>query len=1197
MSADPSSADGSPLGRLAEEFVERHRRGEHPSLTEYASRYPDLADEIRDLFPALVVMEQLKPGEAERTDPSGDGAAAGAAPEQLGDYRILREVSRGGMGVVYEAEQVSLGRHVALKVLTAHSLVDPRLLARFRREARAAARLHHTNIVPVFGVGEHEGVHYYVMQFIQGMSLAEVGRELRRLRRPTPAAEPDPGCRLASARSGEVSALDLARSLLTGRFAPAEAAPGDTDRPGALEVHRPESAPSTLSLFPGRAATTVTMGPGPAARAPSGGPPMEEGSSPSEVHLPGTSEAATLSGASRPYWRGVARIGLQAAEALAYAHGQGILHRDIKPSNLLLDLQGTVWIADFGLAKSSAGDDLTHTGDVVGTLRYLAPERLRGQADARSDVYSLGLTLYELLASRPAFDAADRERLVRQVADAAPPRPRALNPEVPRDLETIVLKAIDREPARRYPTAEALAEDLRRFVDDRPIQARRVGMAERAWRWSCRNPALASTTAALAVLLLAVAAGTSLAAFRFRDMAKMLESNLYFSDIALVHRECQAGNPGRAERLLDGCPPRLRDWEWHYLKRQSHTALLRIPAHDDYVFSVAYNHDGTRLASASQDGTARVFDAATGRLIHVLRGHSPDICWRVTYSRDGTLLASSGRDKTVKIWDAATGRLIQTLSGHPSVVWGVDFSPDGRLLASSCVGVVKLWDTETWREIHTLPGGWYVQFSPDGRLLASSGFDLLIWDTAALSRETSPVARTLGPKGSFTRMAFNPDSRSIAVVTRDNLVKILDVESGREILSLLQGRDQAWAVAYSPDGRYLASPGGNQTALVWETQTGRLLRTFRGHTAGPNAVVFSPDSRRLASASVDGTVMVWDVAHLEEPAGQEARTLAAHSGPVLGVVHCPKGRYFATVHGTEVEPLAEGRQEPARVEAVTIWDATTGREVRTLPVPNPTTSACHDVAFDSDFGRIAWARGNGTVELRDAASSRLILTIPGHTDFVWRVTFSLDRRWLASASPDRTVRVWDAATGRQRFHALPGFRDLIEGLRFSPDGRCLAQVGMDLDLLHPGFVRVWDAATGRSLATMGESFDFGRMAFHPDSRRLARSAGAEIFILDLATHREPIHLRGHSDFITGLALSPDGRRLASASKDGTVKLWEPATGREILTLLHGRDDPVTGVSFSPDGLQLVSVSRSGAVKVWDATPLPEPSGARGARSD
>ncbi len=355
---------------------------------------------------------------------------------RLGDFRILREVGRGGMGIVYEALQESLGRHIALKVLLPHAVLDDRSLRRFQQEARSAARLHHSNIVPVFGVGACDGQHYYVMQFIQGLGLDRVLAALRRRSSETAGGPED------------CSADTLAGSLLSGVFAPAEA---------------------------------------------SFNTPPPEPTSP-----------AVLSDPGRPYWQSVARIGIQAAEALAYAHTQGVLHRDVKPSNLLVDGQGTVWVTDFGLAKASDSEDLTHSGDVVGTLRYLAPERFAGRVDARSDVYALGLTLYELLTLRPAFDRTGRDELLRQVMHDEPPAPRQVNPSVPRDLQTIVLKAMARDPAHRYRGAAELADDLKRFHEDRPIRARPVSGVEKLWRWCRRNPALALALAA--VVLLAVGA-------------------------------------------------------------------------------------------------------------------------------------------------------------------------------------------------------------------------------------------------------------------------------------------------------------------------------------------------------------------------------------------------------------------------------------------------------------------------------------------------------------------------------------------------------------------------------------------------------------------------------------------------------------------------------------------------------------------
>ncbi|MCO6457095.1 MAG: protein kinase [Pirellulaceae bacterium] len=446
-----AASEIDPVVQLSEEFLERYRRGERPSIEEYAERYPDLAEQIRDLFPSLVMLEQLAPVESLSESSRPAAAEEADLPERIGDYQITRRIGQGGMGVVYEAEQQSMRRRVALKLLSGHATSKSNAFERFRLEAQAAGRLHHPNIVPVFDVGQENGVWYYAMQLIHGHGLDEVLVELRRLRGQPPADVP-----------ARESAAALARSLSS----PAERIDG------------------TATVQAG--GSTIEM----AARA----------AGPDHWSLPGQSELSAASSPDGRYFSGVARIGIQVAQALECAHGHGIVHRDIKPSNLLLDARANVWVTDFGLAKSE-GTDLTRTGDIVGTLRYMAPERFRGWSDPRSDVYGLGITLYELLVIRPAFDGEDRIELIRRVTHESPPQPRALEPSVPRELETIVLKAIAREPAERYQTARELADDLQRFLDDKPILARRAGPLEHSIRWYRRNRVVASLGVALIAVL------------------------------------------------------------------------------------------------------------------------------------------------------------------------------------------------------------------------------------------------------------------------------------------------------------------------------------------------------------------------------------------------------------------------------------------------------------------------------------------------------------------------------------------------------------------------------------------------------------------------------------------------------------------------------------------------------------------------
>jgi serine/threonine protein kinase/tetratricopeptide (TPR) repeat protein len=441
------------VGQVADDIMERRRRGEQPDVEEYAARYPEIASVLRDMFPALLEIGQLgsAAGAASRAAPPGlpEEGQSGSVSSVLGDFRILREVGRGGMGIVYEAEQVSLGRRVALKVLPLAATMDTRQLQRFQNEARAAAGLHHTNIVPVHFVGCERGVHYYAMQFIEGRDLASVIAERRE---PSSHKVPE---------SRDVATVDAANgAALTPCASPAAAT-------------KPLAGPST--------------------------------------------ERSTK---SAEHFRAVARLGIQAAEALDHAHQMGIVHRDVKPANLLVDDAGRLWITDFGLAQFQSDTRLTMTGDLVGTLRYMSPEQAlakRVVVDHRTDIYSLGATLYELLTLQPAFPGNDRQELLRQIAFEEPEAPRRVNGAIPREFETIVLKALERNPAERYATAQELADDLRRFLEDKPIQARRPSLLQRARKWARRHRA--GVVAATSVLLLSLTILAAGAGWLARDYA------------------------------------------------------------------------------------------------------------------------------------------------------------------------------------------------------------------------------------------------------------------------------------------------------------------------------------------------------------------------------------------------------------------------------------------------------------------------------------------------------------------------------------------------------------------------------------------------------------------------------------------------------------------------------------------------------
>jgi eukaryotic-like serine/threonine-protein kinase len=514
-------SDSNPIEALAAEFVARRRRGEDPTVEEYAAQHPELAEQIHELFPTIVALERVRAGQDSL--PGGSPAARPAQLKRLGDFHLTREIGRGGMGIVYEAVQESLGRRVAVKVLARHSRLDDTHRRRFLREARTAGRLHHTNIVPILGVGEQDGLDYLVMQYIDGVGLDFVISRMRNASIANPASVRlsafwDPN-RFA-ARSAPAT-----RAALTSRESSR-----DTAQPGgdAIPDFAHTSTDEALRRTPGSTA---------------------------DARLTPTSESGSPIGGTQPlrqvchsYWQDVAFVGLQVAQALEYAHSQGTLHRDIKPGNLLIDAQGTTWVADFGLAKAMDQDAVSRTGEVLGTLLYMAPEQWRGTTDARSDIYSLGVTLYELATLRVPLEVHDRMHpLGRANVAAKITPPRKICPSLPVDLETIIMRAMADEPAHRYQTTGELSLDLARFLQDQPISVRRPSLWERWWRWRRRNPAAAYFSTAAAALLILVVGVTSVAYVQTRVALNRASQASLDKDQALASEKLERE---RAELML-----------------------------------------------------------------------------------------------------------------------------------------------------------------------------------------------------------------------------------------------------------------------------------------------------------------------------------------------------------------------------------------------------------------------------------------------------------------------------------------------------------------------------------------------------------------------------------------------------------------------------------------------------------------------
>ncbi|MHC4406612.1 MAG: serine/threonine protein kinase, partial [Planctomycetota bacterium] len=488
MMKPESASDQAPQGEqtfadLVEEITRAIEAGKPVDLAPYEQSYPEYAERLRRLVPALQVLDDIGLSAVRSSFPGRSAKPPAASVEgTLGDFRIIREIGRGGMGVVHEAQQISLDRRVALKILPFVGMLDQRQLQRFKNEARAAAGLHHPNIVPVYSIGCERSVHFYAMQYVEGQTLARVIDELKALQ----TIGDDP--------LDSESVSQPTHMLLTGRASVGEEEPRSGD-PGA-ESREPNGKAWTKDTEP--------------------------------LTLAWLSTKATVR--RLEFFRSVARLGIQAAQALEYSHQSGVIHRDIKPSNLLIDLEGNLWISDFGLAQTRAGPDITMTGDVLGTLRYMSPEQATGRRrilDHRTDIYSLGATLYELVTLRPAVDADDRQRILRQISDEEPDTPRRRNGAIPKDLETIVLKAMAKEPERRYATAQELADDLERFLEDKLIRARRPSLVGQAGKWARRHRPMVWSAGVILVIAAMVSAGIAWTGYRRKvDLERSVAEHL-----------------------------------------------------------------------------------------------------------------------------------------------------------------------------------------------------------------------------------------------------------------------------------------------------------------------------------------------------------------------------------------------------------------------------------------------------------------------------------------------------------------------------------------------------------------------------------------------------------------------------------------------------------------------------------------------
>jgi WD40 repeat protein/serine/threonine protein kinase len=1176
-----------------------------------------------------------------------------ACSRAFGDYEILREIARGGMGVVYQARQVSLNRIVALKMILAGQLANDVEIRRFYKEAEAAAGLDHPGIVPIYEVGQHEGQHYFSMGFIEGKSLA----------------------------------------------------------------HK------------------VAEGP-----------------------LPSRQAAGLIQ---------------QIALAVQYAHDHDVIHRDLKPANVLLDAQGRPRVTDFGLAKKVQADaGLTISGQIMGTPSFMPPEQAAGRNDEvgpRADVYALGAMLYCLLTGRPPFQAATPMGTLIQVLEQEPVPPRQLNAGISRDLETICLKCLQKAPARRYATAAVLAEDLRRYQAREPILARPVGRAERAWRWCRRNPWVAGTIGTGGAALVTVALISTLFSLALEKSLRQSNQRLAIVSFERGQAAFEKGETGPGQLwMIDSWRSALRagDAGFQHVARANLSAWRRqslrlkgVYSHDRAITSVAFSPDGHVVLTASEDGTARLWDVSSARPNGATMVHKGPIR-SAAFSPDGKAVVTASDDRTARLWDAVNGRPFGQPMPHANTVGHATFSPNGKVVltgessSGTSEGVAQLWDAATGRSLgQPLPTGLRLKddvralaFSPGGdTILVGTHYQVELWSEAALKRAqdfrrraakmasphgTDATERIYGPfrtgdpawnrfrKDSYgpfrfedprvasatasfakrldeswlTVAAFSPDGKTVVTASKLGQAHLWDVGTGKKRLETpMVHQGPIRSAAFSPDGKTVVTGSDDKTARLWDAETGKLLGPFLEHQGPVLAVAFSPDGRSVLTGSADKAARLWDAA-FGTPLGMPI----THQGPVRAVAFSPDGRAILTgsedgtarladvptrkavpaSEGTGAGPALEASEftlvgklivtgmEPGKVviqeagviapraqfneyrvnspvvtfspggktvltaggdNAARLWDASNGKPVGPPLVLPDEKTPIGAVAYRPDGKLVVVAAGmklypfdldNGTIPgppvsvEPQAPAHALAFTADGKTLFVGINRGLLAYHAKTLGTDSKTVLAEpelfsDAGAKRgewkmfQHPSVRPGYVLIVAS---SPDGKTVlagslngGYVAESLD----GAARLWDLATGDLLATISHGHPVRAVAFAPDGKMAVTASSNEARLFDCST-RKPAGIPPltHRGIIAAVTFSTDGKTVVTASTDGTVRLWDAATGKPLGPSLSHPEfkkndvfppypDSVLALCYRPDNQTLLTGTNSATVRAWNVAELPD----------
>ena len=930
--------------------------------------------------------------------------------------------------------------------------------------------------------------------------------------------------------------------------------------------------------------------------------------------------------------RMAAELGRQAALALHYAHEQGVIHRDIKPSNLLIDDSGWLWVSDFGLARIAGQADLTVSGAVLGTLRYMSPEQAFGArlVDHRTDVYSLGVTLYELITRRPAFVGDDRLEMLRRIAEEEPPALRVLDPAIPRDLETIVGKAMAKDPGERYATALELADDLGRFFQNRPILARPPSAIDRASKWVRRHkPAAAGAAIILILVVIGLAGGAfwrdrtlrqhnsalSSALKRAEENESATRRLLYDSQMSLAHQSLASGHVEFAQEILEGFGPSPggldpRGFEWHYLRRLCHREFSLLSRQEKPTSAIALAPDGRTLVTGHVDGVIVFWDLALGRERARVEAHAGP-AGHLSFSPDGRILASSstriGGPNQVRLWNPGTAHPLATLpqvGGHihcPALtsagkaLWFVELDVNDDRSKHKLI----FWDLTRGPERPAAGGapiaGCRMAFPPQGGWLATSD---LSGKVTLRDPGTGAAKKTLSkPFQRIEELAASADGRTLAVADRKSIT-FCDVESDRELGSVMLA--PYGPITFSPDGNRLVCLDHDKVAisLITDVRTNPRLLSLERASGNLRPIAFSPDGRMLAGEKIGRVPTLWDTTsgqtlaeftrEAREPgclvftSGGDSLIVTTNDGPIRSWHFVKESQSIAQIvaHQAEVWGLAftpDSREliSSADDHDIKIWNPRDGGLRSTL---KGHTAMVSSVAVSPDGKLLASAGFENTVRLWDLPGGTPRSVLHGHTDKVRAVAFSSDGRLIASAGVDKTVRIWDAQSSKPILN-FAGHTDVVRALAFEPHGTLLFSASNDRT------IRGIDVNRRQEAFSLPCPEQNSALAFSGDGSLLA--SGDEkgtLTIWDAKTLSRQQSYKGADSAITGgLSFAPDGRTLAAGCDDGRIRLSDPLTG-QVTLVLEGHTQRVNAVVFAPDRKSLASASHDGTVRLWRAEP-------------